>query len=144
MIDLSFITGKMFIMALAIFLLIVIIMYLYFRHKILNDLKGLYVAPETFAHELGLQSQTFIVTDISYFGTVGGFLVLDDITIPYEFTVPLLTNELTEVPIRLTYDVEDEESLGIPKKMMLTCRHGHLILEDEDDIYVLAQWVPVY
>jgi len=34
--------------------------------------------------------------------------------------------------------------LGIPKKMMLTCRHGHLILEDEDDIYVLAQWVPVY
>jgi len=26
----------------------------------------------------------------------------------------------------------------------LTCRHGHLILEDEDDIYVLAQWVPVY
>lgn len=130
---------------LAIFVILLIVFYLYMRKVRLTDLIGVYVAPEEFAKESGIDSMTFMITDISMLGAANGFLIINTAVIPFTMNVPIFRTGFLETPVTMVYD--DNESGAdsvIPKNLLLTLQHGHLILEDDDNIYVAAQWVPVY
>jgi hypothetical protein len=131
------------IYVIAIFVILIIVFYLYMRKTRLNDLVGVYVAPDDFAKELGVSSMTFMVTDISMLGSANGFIIINTTVIPFAMNIPVFRLDLLEVPVTMVYDNADADTV-IPSKLMLTLQHGHLILEDDETIYVAAQWVPVY
>lgn len=124
--------------------IIIVIMYIYVRSQRLEEMIGVYVTPDSLAHELGVDSMTMIVTDTSYYGTVYGYIIINNITVPFEMSVPILSMGLEEVPVYMTFDIPDPESFQMPSNMTLTLKHGHILLEDDDSIYVAAQWIPVF
>lgn len=129
------------IQVIAIFVILIVVFYLYMRKTRLNDLIGVYVAPDDFAKELNIDSMTFIVTDISMLGAANGFIVINNAVVPFTMNIPVFRMDLLEAPVTMVYDSDE---MVIPNKLLLTLQHGHLILEDDDTIYVAAQWVPVY
>lgn len=128
----------------AICVIIIVVLYIYVRSQRLEEMIGVYVTPDNLAQELGLNSMTMIVTDTSYFGTVYGYLVINNITVPFEMSVPVLSLSLEDVPVYMSFEVDDPEDFQMPPRMNLTLKHGHIMLEDDDNIYVAAQWIPVF
>lgn len=128
----------------AICVIIIVVIYIYVRSQRLEELVGVYVTPNDLAQELGVNSMTLIVTDTSYYGTVYGYIVINNVTVPFEMSVPIMSLGLDEVPVYMTYDISDPEDFQMPARMMLTLKHGHILLEDDETIYVAAQWIPVF
>jgi len=126
---------------IAVCIIVLLVFYFYMRHSRLNDMVGFYVAPDEFAKSSGLNSMSFIITEISTFGHARGFMVLDSTVVPFSMSVPVYRFDMHEVPVTMVYDVDD---IDIPNSLLLTLHHGHLLLEDDDNIYVAAQWMPVY
>lgn len=122
-------------------IIMIIIGYLYMRSIFLEELVGFYVAPDSFTSQNGLTNLSFIVSDVSYRGRVSGFLVMDDITVPFTFMIPIGTLRLQETPVCIDYD---NQELPLPTDCMITLSHGHLMIEDSETIFIAANWVPIF
>lgn len=129
-----------FLLGAIVCLIVFIVTYMYFRRIILDDMIGFYVMPDSFASQAGLESLTLVLSDISW-NTVSGFIIINDVSIGIDIKIPLFATKLIEVPVSLSYDTP---GVPLPEECLLTVSHGHLLLEDDETIFVAAEWVPVF
>lgn len=126
-------------------IIVVIVIYFYTRSVIFDELLGVFVTPESFAKENGVDSIVVIIAEVTILGTISGFIIIDDATIPFDAGIPLWHIGLDHVPVTINLSCENDECRGIlPEKATMTVGHGHFILEDDDTVYIAAQWVPIF
>lgn len=128
------------IIATVIIVIIIVIIIVMRYNFISSTVIGYYRAPDEFAHDGGLMNLDVIITDVSYLGRIDGIIMADDDVYPVSFGVPLSTMTIDDAGVTVTADA----SLGLPEHAMLTITHGRLILEDNETVYLAAEWLPVF
>lgn len=122
-------------------IIVLLVVYFYTRSVTYDELLGVFVTPESFAKENGVSSIIVMIVDVTTLGSFSGFIVIDESTIPFDGSIPLWSKGLDHIPVTMKY----EDGIDIlPEEMIMTVSHGHLVLEDDDNVYVAAQWVPIF
>lgn len=139
----SGITKKSYIIAGGIVAIVALAYtYLRIRRSVFEAASvGYYRAPDSFARQTGVTSLDVIITDATLFGNLLGFIMADDDVYPFTMAIHGLgTWNIDDASV--TFD--GDGALGIPKRANLTISHGRLILEDDETVYVAAEWIPVF
>lgn len=122
--------------------IVIIVVYLTIRRSVISEnCVGYYQAPPGFARESGVSSLDVIITDVTLLGNIEGLIMADDDVYPFTFGISGYHRmTVKDTPVVVTCD----ESLGIPKRACLSITHGKLILEDDETVYIAAEWMPVF
>jgi hypothetical protein len=82
-----------------------------------------------------------IITDVSILGNIDGIILADDDVYPFTFGIRGYQRiTLDDVPVCVSID----DALAFPKDARLSITHGRLILEDDETVYLAAEWIPVF
>ena len=109
----------------------------------MENMIGFYIVPDSFAAQSNLRSMSIVISDVSEYNPLktkaSGFITINDDSFGFDMYIPISSLRLVDCPVTLEYD---GDNVPMPNEARLTLSHGHLMLEDDDTIFVAAQWIP--